>query len=75
MEEINLEQYIKSSPIPISIKGIESILFQIKNCVCKIYKNDGSNGSGFFLKIPCPAQNSLLSVLITNYNVLDDTYL
>ena len=48
MEYINLEQHIKASPIPISIQGIETILFQMKNCVCKIHKINGANGSGFF---------------------------
>ena len=38
MEEIKLEKYIKSSPIPIFVEGIETILFQMKSCICKIYK-------------------------------------
>ena len=52
MKDINLEQYNKSSPIPISIKGIETILFQMRNCACKIHKINGINGGGFSTNIP-----------------------
>ena len=72
MEDISLEKYIKNSPTPISIKGMETILFQMKNCVCKIHKNIGTNGSGFFCKIPYPGKSDLLPVLITNYHVLNE---
>ena len=67
MEEIKLEKYIKSSPIPIFVEGIETILFQMKSCICKIYKKN-ITGTGFFCKIPF--QNKLLPVLITNNHVL-----
>ena len=49
MEELNPSKEIKNSLIPVSIEGTEKILFQMKNCVCKIYKNEGINGTGFFL--------------------------
>ena len=42
----------------------------MKNCICKIYNNNGSKGTGFFCKIPFPDQNNLLPVLITNNHVL-----
>ena len=69
MEYINLEQHIKASPIPISIQGIETILFQMKNCVCKIYVNK-TKGTGFFSKIPY--KNKLLPVLITNNHIFGE---
>ena len=69
MEEIKLEKYIKSSPIPIFVEGIETILFQMKSCICKIYKKN-ITGTGFFCKIPF--QNKLLPVLITNNHVLKE---
>ena len=63
MEEIELEVEIENSPIPISIKKAEKILFQMKNCVCKIYTNEGKKGTGFFCKIPFPDESNLLCVL------------
>ena len=56
---------------PVSFENTEKILFQMKNCICKIYKNNGT-GSGFFCKIPYPDQSNLLNVLITNNHVLNE---
>ena len=39
-EDIKLEKLIETSPNPISIKGTEKILFQMKNCICKIYNKN-----------------------------------
>ena len=39
MEDIKLEKTCDNSPIPVSIEGTETILFQMKKCVCKIYSN------------------------------------
>ena len=50
MEEIELEVEIENSPIPISIKKAEKILFQMKNCVCKIYTNEGKKVQAFFVR-------------------------
>ena len=61
------EKYIKNSPDPISIEGTELILKQMKNCVCKIY---GNNGTGFFCKIFLPEEKRYMPVLITNNHVL-----
>lgn len=75
IEDINLEKYIKASPNPISIKGIETILFQMKYWVCKIYTKKGKKGSGFFVKIPCSDKKDLLPVLIANNHVIDNKYI
>ena len=64
------EKYIENSVNPISIKGMETILYQMKNCICKIIKNNGTRGTGFFCKIPFPNEDNLLPVLITNNHVL-----
>ena len=70
----------------IPIQGIKTILFQMENCVCKIYKKDKENGSGFFSKIFWGEKengfgffskifwnqkNELLPVLITNNHILN----
>jgi len=71
MEDIKLEIEVKNSPVPISIKQTEKILFQMKNCVCKIYTNKGSSVTGFFCKIPFPDEHNLLHVLLTNNHILN----
>ena len=63
----NKEQYIKISPEPVSLKGTENIIYQMNNCVCKIYNK--TEGTGFFTKIPF--KSKLLPVLITNNHVID----
>ena len=55
----------EQSPKPLSMKGIDKILFQMKNCVCKIYKSKGEQGSGFFCKITDPSRKDFLYFLIT----------
>lgn len=67
-EEIN----ILESPAPITIEQIDTILFQMKNCVCQIIKSDGQRGSGFFCKIPFPDKENYIYTLITNNHVLDE---
>ena len=67
MEDSNKEKFIKASPEPVSLKGTKNIIYQMNNCVCKIY-NKGE-GTGFFTKIPFKFK--LLPVLITNNHVID----
>ena len=62
------EKFLLNSPLPIPIKGIEIILYQMKKCVCKIYRKDGIKGTGFFCKIPY--KNELLPILVTNWHIL-----
>ena len=70
MEEEIKEQFIKESLNPVSMKCTEKILEQMRNNVCKIHKGK-IIGTGFFAKIPF--NKSLLSVLITNNHVLDES--
>jgi len=67
MEDSNKEKYIKTFLEPVSLKGAENIIYQMNNCICKIY-NKGE-GTGFFTKIPF--NSKLLPVLITNNHVID----
>ena len=60
MEDINQE---------ISFEDIKKILFQMENCICKIYLKNIEKGTGFFCKIPF--NNNLLPVLTTNNHVLN----
>ena len=73
MEDIELEKFLENSPIPVSIEKTENILYQMKNCVCKIISSNGKRGTGFFCRIPSRGQNQDLTVLFTNNHVLDET--
>ena len=70
MSDIIQERLIKEQPIPVSIEGTKRILFQMENCICKIYLDNGEIGTGFLCKIPF--NNNLLPVLITNNHVLNE---
>ena len=66
MEDSKKEKYINTSPSPVSLKGTETIIDQMNNCVCRIYNN--GKGTGFFTKIQF--KNKLLPVLVTNNHVI-----
>ena len=70
MSDIRQEQTFKNQPIPVSLDGTKKIVFQMENCICKIYLKNGETGTGFFCKIPY--NNNLLPVLITNNHVLNE---
>jgi hypothetical protein len=69
METVQKEQYISTSPEPLSIEGTKKILEQMQNCVCKIYNGEKGTGTGFFTKIPY--KSILLPVLITARHVIN----
>ena len=68
MKDNKKEKYIIGSPSPVSLKGTENILDQMKNCVCRIYNNQ--RGTGVFTKIPY--KDKMLPVLITNNHIIDE---
>ena len=70
MSNIIQEKLIEKQPNPVSLKGMKKILFQMENCICKIYLINGKKGTGFFCKIPF--NNNLLTVLITNNHILNE---
>ena len=70
-----MQKYIEDYPIPITAERTEIILYQMKNCICKIYMDDGSKGTGFFCKIPYPNKDHLLAVLVTNNHVINESHL
>ena len=65
------ETLIEEQPTPIDLEGTKVILSQMENCICKIIKDDGQKGTGFFSRIPFPDESNLLNVLITNNHVLN----
>jgi len=54
---------------------MEKILFQMKNCICKIKIKEKLFGTGFFCKIPFPDRFNFLPVLITCHHVIDENSL
>ena len=69
------EKYIEDYPIPITSESTEIILSQMKKCICKIYMDNGNKGTGFFCKIPFPDKNHLISFLVTNNHIIDESHL
>ena len=69
----NKEKFLEDYPQPITIGCTTEILHQMKNCICKIYKNNGENGTGFFCKINY--QNKLILTLITNNHIINNNYI
>ena len=65
------EGYVRGSVNLITKDKTEIILEQMKNCVCEVIGN--KIGSGFFCRISY--ENKLIPVLITNYHIMDDTFL
>ena len=50
MLEIEKEKLLQNYPIPVTIEVTNKILYQLKNCICKI-ENKNGNGTGFFCHI------------------------
>ena len=69
-KSLNKEQLVLEHPIPVSLEGTKKIIFQMENCICKIFQKNGNIGTGFFCKIPF--NKDFLPVLITNNHILDD---
>ena len=45
----NIEEVlIENQPIPFDLDGAKMILSQMENCICKIVKDNGEKGTGFF---------------------------
>ena len=71
---IKKEKYLMGHSRPISYEKTQTILKQMKNCICHI-KMDNIKGTGAFCKIPYPDKNNLLPVLITNNHIIKEEIL
>ena len=72
MTEIEKEKLLDKCPLPVRIEGTTQILYQLKNCICKI-ENENGKGTGFFCNIPY--NNNKLKVLITNNHIINEEIL
>jgi V8-like Glu-specific endopeptidase len=72
MSDTEEEKSIEKYPFEVNIQRTETILHQLKNCVCKIYNKE--KGTGFFCKITYRLNNTILSMdtLITCNHVLNE---
>ena len=61
-------------PKEVTYEGIEMILQQMRNAICKIRISERQE-TGFFCKIPFPDLNNMLRVLITNNHVINENLL
>lgn len=59
----------------IDLKTSETIVEQMKKYVCMIFYKGITKGIGSFCKIPFPDKENLLTVLITNNQVIDESIL
>ena len=71
MEDIIKEKYIEGSVDPLYYQSLERILFQMKNCICKINIKE-IKSTGFFCKIPFPDLAHSFSVLATTMHSFND---
>ena len=71
MEDIKKEKYIENATSSVFINGIETILTQMKKCICKIYGKNEMCSTGFFCKIPFPDAQHLMPVLVTTDFAID----
>ena len=70
MEEIK-DGKITGAIDAITLKKIENITEQMKNCICKVYGEE--TGTGFFCKIQY--EGKTIPVLMTNYHIISDVFL
>ena len=70
MSDYEQEAILNQRPIPVPIKGVKKILYQMENSICKIYHENGKTGTGFFCNIPL--FDKTLPFLITNNHVLNE---
>jgi len=66
------EALIEDQPAPIDLEGTKMILSQMENCICKIVKDDGKKGTGFFCKFSFLDEHNLFLALITNNHILNE---
>ena len=62
-DEIILEQYIKG--ISTNLNGIETIKKQMEKCICRVIKDGGISGSGFFAKIKKKDTEKIFYIFVT----------
>ena len=67
-----MEKYLINYPTTVSLAQTRTIVKQMENCICKIYNNEGSIGTGFFTYIKDIEKDKTIPVMITNNHVLNE---
>ena len=69
---MEIENDIDEYPTIVSLDKSKKIIKQIEECICKIYMNEGGNGTGFFCYITDISNNNKIPVMITNNHIIDE---
>ena len=71
---MEIENDIEDYPTIVSLDKSKKIIEQIENCICKIYMNEGGNGTGFFCYLTDinNNDNNTIPVMITNNHIINE---
>ena len=69
MSDYEKEKMLNRMPIPVPLEGLKKIIYQMENCLCKIFQENGGKGTGFFCNIPYYGKT--IPFLLTNNHVLN----
>ena len=67
-----MEKVLEDYPYIVTLEKSLEINKQIQKCICKIYINEGGNGTGFFCYLTDPKNNNKIPVMITNNHIIGD---
>lgn len=67
-----MEKVLEDYPYIITLNKSLKINEQIQKCICKIYINEGGNGTGFFCNLTDPKNNNKIPVMITNNHIIGE---
>ena len=67
-----MEKNLNDYPSIVTLEKSKKIIHQIENCICKVYTNDGGNGTVFFCYIYDFKNNIKVPVMITNNHVIGE---
>ena len=67
-----MEKILEDYPYIVTIKQSLIINEQIQKCICKIYINEGGNGTGFFCYLTDQKNNNQIPVMITNNHIIGE---
>ena len=65
-----MEKVLEDYPHIVTLEKSLEINRQIQKCICKIYINEGGNGTGFFCFLTDPKSKNRIPVMITNNHII-----
>ena len=67
-----MEKVLEDYPYIVTLEKSLEINRQIQKCICKIYINEGGNGTGFFCYLTDPKNNNRIPVMVTNNHIIGE---